>query len=189
MNDKKKLLISGVFAVIAIVLIICGLSFRTPKHFTDLKVIETDQAAIKNQVKNNTKDGLTYEFVFQPGCGDCQHIEKDTIKPIHKLQRQHKLVVFNAKNQKTKRYLLTNMVDHTPTLIVKYHGYTEYQYTGRNTKKFINLLNGKTTNGKHSLPHSGARPKLMTTENDFMGFKHSDSPTRYNSISKLTEGE
>lgn len=67
MNDKKKLLISGIFAVIVIVLIICGLSFRTPKHFTDLKVIETDQAAIKNQIKNNTKDGLTYEFVFQPG--------------------------------------------------------------------------------------------------------------------------
>lgn len=184
MNKKKTITIGGII-VAAVAIIICIFTVtRTPKQFTQLKAVTTDKEAMQQQIKNSQKKGFTYEFIYQPGCSDCKKIEKDTIKPIYKLQRQDKLMVFNAKNKNTQKYLATNGVQTTPTLIVKYHGYTAYQYSGTKVKTFLTLLKGEDPETHKAIETQNGKPIYNMIVNDEYDYRSAETPVRHNVLEK-----
>lgn len=181
-SSKKNTIISLIIIFFIIAVPIGMFRHYHKTKFTQLPIVKTNQAAINNQLKNNNAKGLTYELVYQPGCKDCEKVQPKIIKKVAKLQRQHKLVVFNGQNKKTLAYIKTNEVTHTPTLLVKSHGYTVYSYAGDNVKTLTKLLNGIDPDNNEKFDTKSQMPAYMTTQNDFTGNKTSQAPVRHNHL-------
>lgn len=163
---------------------IAGYDHFNPQHFTDLKTAANTNEAFNSQLTQNRQSQLNYVFIYKPGCPDCKHIESSVIHPLYKLEKQHRLITINANNKKTLSYLHANAVTHTPTIIVKYHDYTVYQYSGRNIKKFQRILNQR--NPKTNKPFKLANPKQTIVQNDFTNTHEIEPTERINSASTKT---
>lgn len=166
-----------VFRWLLLILIVLGLSvggywgwtryqatyYSLPAANTATNLIEVNQTYQKS-------NKFTYEFYWKPGCPDCEHIQKAGIIPaLHRAQRQANLVAVNTTKFKTSRqaqdWFANSNFGSVPTLIIKYHGYPIYLYTGTNTAKFKKLLNGINPETGRKLKH--AKPQHETIDNDF----------------------
>ena len=123
----------------------------------------------KEYAKSNK---FTYEFYWKLGCKDCESIQKQGIIPmLHKAQKQNNLIAINttkfkrANSAQAKDWFTDNNFGSVPTLIVKYHGYPIYLYTGTNINKFKQLLNETNPTTHKKLQHKVANQELI--DNDF----------------------
>lgn len=149
MTTKHKL----AFGSVLIIILIVAYLIRPVTQFKQLpSTNQPEEVMAKNykQQKQNSKK-LTYIFIWKPGCKDCETIQKKTIKPIHHLQQQKRLIVVNARHKKVISYLHQQNVHFVPTLIVQRNQHKIYQYTGNNPAKFNHLLNGQNPNSKKPL--------------------------------------
>lgn len=176
---KKKL--GTIFVIILTVLTVCLIAYDRshPRHFSDLNIMDTTNNAFSTQISQNRHQQLNYVFVYKPGCPDCQHVERSLIKPLNKLQQQHRLIMINANNKRTLKYLHANAVTHTPTVIVKYHNDTVFMYSGRNIETFKKLLKG--INPQSDYAFELKTPTSTRILNDFTHTNESEPTQRINS--------
>lgn len=181
---KKKL---GTILGIILAALVVGLlvyDHSHPRHFSNLAIMDTTDNAFSTQISQNRNHQLNYVFVYKPGCPDCQHVEKSLIQPLNKLQHQHRLIMINANNKRTLKYLHANEVTHTPTVIVKYHNYTVFMYSGRNIETFQKLLKGLNPQTDYAFKLKA--PTSTHIQNDFTHTNESEPTQRINSATIQT---
>lgn len=150
-----------------------------PRHYSNLNVATTTNEAFSTQISQNRQRQLNYVFVYKPGCDDCNHVESSVLPKLSHLQQQHRLLLINANNKRTLSYLHANAVTNTPTVLVKYHDYTIYSYSGRNINKFLTILNGQNPKTKRNFKLK--MPTSTHIQNDFTHTNETEPVQRINS--------
>lgn len=176
---KKKLVTILVIILAALTVGLLVYDHSHPRHFSDLDIMDTTNHAFSTQISQNRQPQLNYVFVYKPGCPDCQHVEKALMQPLNKLQHQHRLMMINANNKRTLKYLHANAVTHTPTVIVKYHNYTVFMYTGRNINTFKKILKGFNPQTDYAFKLKA--PTSTHIQNDFTHTNETEPTKRINS--------
>ena len=161
-KTKKKKTIYGI--VLFLIIVISGyFAFRPVTKFNQIKNLSDPETIIANNYRQQNKypNDLTYIFVWKAGCPDCKKIEKQTADPINALVNRHRMIVINARHNRVIPLLKKSKVHTVPTLIVQRHHKVIYQYSGNNSKKFLQLLTGHNPNtGKKLTDH-------FVSQNDF----------------------
>lgn len=173
-NGGLALIACGLIIIILMIAYLC----RPIKHYDQLNLTKTNQAAITQQLKNNKVNHLTFEYYYSPTCNDCKRIEKQIVPKLHHHQKD--LTVINVNNKKTKDYYDANEVTYTPTLIVKYHGYSLYSYAGTNMKRYQQLLAG--TNPDTGKKFKLKQPAYFYINNQFTNTHSKQDAIRVNTI-------
>lgn len=115
----------------------------------------------QKQLPTNSKH-LTYVLYYRPGCHDCQHVRPLLRRLARKRPHGSRLYLVNVKRAEMRTDALKKGALATPTVMIYYHGYLRWQYTGTNANKWRKLMTGKAFDGQQL-----TRVKRTVVQNDF----------------------
>lgn len=174
---KNRSLLIGIITILILGFLgLFGWRYYQNTWQSSAHVQATGAGMLKASQRHAKSNKLSYEIYYRPSCKDCQSIKHHRIPAYFNQHAKGKVnlsVMKVAKkisyktltNRQTNNWLIENYVSSIPTVIVKYHGYPIYSYSGTNVKTWQQIarqINPDT--GKHFVKRV---PKSETVRSDF----------------------
>ncbi len=100
--------------------------------------------------KSFAQDKIIYEYIYRPSCQDCKKVRKTVVPALHELNKTQNVITLNVDDNAIATLVRNQGILHTPSILVKRHNKTIYQYQGTNKAKWKKIVKGinPTTNKK-----------------------------------------